>query len=145
MAQRETAPTPQRARPLICIIEDDAPLQQLLHEVLLEDGYQTVGWDRGDGAFEFLRMVQPDLVLLDLWLEHPDAGRMVLGLLRVDPATQHIPVIVCSAHRQLLRAQASYVPAQGYVLLEKPFAMEELLAHIRAVLGGSDARQVGAA
>ncbi len=144
MAQRATAPTPQRARPLIGIIEDDVALQQLLHEVLLADGYQTVGWDRGDGAFEFLRMVQPDLILLDLWLEHPDAGSMVLGLLMVDPATRHIPVIVCSAHQQLLRAQATHLHAQGYVLLEKPCAMEDLLAQVRAPLGGSDVRQVGA-
>jgi len=112
--------------------------------VLLAAGYQTVGWDRGDGAFEFLRMVQPDVVILDLWLEHPDAGSMVLGLLTVDPATQDIPIIVCSAHQQLLRAQATQVQAQGYVLLEKPYAMEDLLAQVRAVLGGSDPRQVGA-
>ncbi len=142
MVQAETAPTPPR--PLICIIEDDAALQQLLHEVLLAEGYETVGWDRGEGAFEFLRMVQPDLVILDLWLEHPDAGRMVLELLTVDPATQHLPVIVCSAHQQLLRAQANHLHAQGYVLLEKPYAMDDLLAQIRAVLGGSATRQVGA-
>jgi CheY-like chemotaxis protein len=143
MSETATGPTPP-TRPLICIIEDDAALQQLLHEVLLAEGYQTVGWDRGDGAFEFLRMVQPDVVILDLWLEHPDAGSMVLGLLTVDPATQHIPIIVCSAHQQLLRAQATQLHAQGYVLLEKPYAMEDLLAQVRAVLGGSDARQVGA-
>jgi len=142
MAQAVTQSTPL-PRPVIGIIEDDAALQQLLHEVLLADGYETVGWDRGDGAFEFLRMVQPDLVILDLWLEHPDAGRLVLGRLAVDPATQHIPILVCSAHPQLLRAPLP-VAAQGYVLLEKPYAIEDLLAQVQALLGGSDARQVGA-
>jgi DNA-binding response OmpR family regulator len=130
-------------RPVIGIIEDDAVLQQLLHELLLAEGYETVGWNRGEGAYEFLRRVQPDLVILDLWLEHPDAGSMVLGLLMVDPATQHTPVIVCSAHQQLLRAQATHLHAQGYVLLEQPFAMEDLLAQVRAALNRPDARQVG--
>jgi len=78
--------------------------------------------------------VQPDLVILDLWLEHPGAGGMVLGLLAVDPTTRHLPVIVCTAFRQLLPAQVAHFQAEGYVLLEKPFDLAVLLAHVRILL-----------
>jgi DNA-binding response OmpR family regulator len=140
--------TPHRqptAQPVIAIIEDDPAMQDLLGEVLPAEGYKTIRWERGDGAYEVIRAAQPDLVILDLWLEHPSAGSMVLGLLIVDPVTRHIPVIVCSAHQQLLRAQETQLRAQGYVILEKPFPMVDLLAHIRALLDGLQARQVGAA
>jgi DNA-binding NtrC family response regulator len=86
-------------RSVIGISDDDAGLQQRLHARLLAEGNETVGWNRGAGAYAFLRMVQPELVILDLWLEHPDAGSMVLGLLMIDSATQHVPVIICSAYR----------------------------------------------
>ncbi len=60
-------------------------------------------------------------MILDLWLEHPQAGSMVLDLLMGDPATRYIPVIICSAYRQLLREQEAQLRTRGYVLLDKPY------------------------
>ncbi len=55
---------------------------------------------------------------------------MVLGVLACDPATRHLPVIVCSGAHHLLAAQATHLRAQGYVVVEKPFDVEELLTHV---------------
>ncbi len=126
------------------MIEDDAILQELLATVLTDAGYTVVPWTQGAGAYEFIRLVQPDLVILDLWLEHAQAGSMVLGLLMVDPTLHHLPVIVCSAYRQLLDAQEAHLRTQGYVMLAKPYRMEELLAAVHALLGGAQAHAVGA-
>jgi CheY-like chemotaxis protein len=46
---------------------------------------------------------------------------MVLDLLMGDPATRYIPVIICSAYRQLLREQEAQLRTRGYVLLDKPY------------------------
>jgi CheY-like chemotaxis protein len=89
-------------------------------------------------------LVQPDLVIVDLWLEHAQAGSMVLGLLMVDPTLHHVPIIVCSAYRQLLDAQEAHLRTQGYVILPKPYyRTEELLAAVHTLLGGAPARAVG--
>ena len=56
-------------------------------------------------------------MILDLWLEHPQAGSMVLGLLMADPATRYIPVIICSAYRQLLGDQEAQLRTHGYLTL----------------------------
>ncbi len=129
--------------PHIVVVEDDATLQELLATVLTDAGYTVVPWTQGAGAYEFIRLVQPDLVILDLWLEHAHAGSMVLGLLMIDPTLPHLPIIVCSAYRQLLDAQEAHLRAQGYVILDKPYRIEELLAALHALLGGAPARMVG--
>jgi len=117
-------------RPVIAIIEDDPALQALLQDALSDEGYTTISWRGSAGAHEVLRQAQPDLIILDLWLEHPQAGSMVLGLLAVDPATRHLPVIVCSGAHHLLAAQAVHLAAQGYVIVEKPFDLEALLRQV---------------
>ncbi len=118
----------------IVVIDDDRAILALLDTVLREAGYHAIAWDLAQDAHELIRMVQPDLVILDLWLEHPGAGGMVLGLLAVDPTTRHLPVIVCTAFRQLLPAQVAHFQAEGYVLLEKPFDLAGLLAHVQRLL-----------
>ncbi len=68
---------------------------------------------------------------------------MVLGMLELDPVTQDIPVIVCSAHRDLLEQRAPYLEAKGHRVLAKPFTPEQLLAAIADTLGHAVAREVG--
>ncbi len=127
----------------IVVIDDDRAILALLDTLLTEAGYHPILWDRAQDAHDLIRTVQPDLVILDLWLEHPGAGGMVLGLLAVDPTTRHLPVLVCTAFRQLLPAQVSHLQGQGYVLLEKPFDLVLLLGHVRTLLDGEQARAVG--
>ncbi len=135
---------PRPAAPHIVVVEDDATLQELLATVLTDAGYTVLPWLQGAGAYEFIRLVQPDLVIVDLWLEHAQAGSMVLGLLMIDPILHQLSIIICSAYRQLLDAQATHLRTHGYVILDKPYRMEELLAAVHALLGGAPARAVGA-
>ena len=137
------SPSPTAAR--IVVVEDDDAFQELLDTVLTAAGYTVLRWTQGAGADAFIRDVQPDLVILDLWLEHPQAGSMVLGLLMVDPATRYIPVLICSAYRQLLGDQEAQLRTHGYLILDKPYQIEELLVHVHTLLGGTQARAVGEA
>ena len=128
----------------IVVVEDDAAFQDLLDTVLTTEGYTVLRWTQGAGADAFIRDAQPDLVILDLWLEHPQAGSMVLDLLMGDPATRYIPVIICSAYRQFLGYQEAQLQAQGYILLDKPYRVDTLLTAIARLLAGDQARAVGA-
>ncbi len=114
----------------IALVEDDPDTLALFHDLTTAAGYQTVCCTRGVEAHPLIHRVQPDLVILDLWLENQEAGGMVLGMLELDPVTQDIPVIVCSAHRQLLEQRAPYLEAKGHRILAKPFMPEQLLAAI---------------
>ncbi len=59
-------------------------------------------------------------------------------------ATKPIPVIISSAYRQLLDAEEAHLRTQGYVLLDKPYRIEELLAAVQTLLRADHARAVGA-
>ena len=124
-------------------MEDDTAFQDLLDTVLTAEGYTVLRWTQGAGADAFIRDAQPDLVILDLWLEHPQAGSMVLDLLMGNPATRYIPVIICSAYRQLLGDQEAQLRTHGYLILDKPYQIETLVEQVRALLARPPARTGG--
>ena len=87
---------------------------------------------QGRLGFDLARQHRPDLILLDQHL--PDLnGDAVLGLLRADPRTREIPVIILSADasaRQIERLRAA--GARDY--LTKPLDVRRFLAVIDEAL-----------
>lgn len=113
----------------VLIVEDDANIAELLHLYLEKEGFETqVAKDGGKGV-ELFRSYQPDLVLLDIMLPQL-SGMEVLRRLRRE---SQIPVIMLTARDSVVDKVAGLDSgADDYVT--KPFAIEELLARIRAVL-----------
>ena len=97
-------------------------------------GYTTRCWTNGKDAHQLIRQLQPALVILDLVLEEPHAGEMVLGLMELDPKTTTIPVIVCSADDRTLQRQQAWFQRKGHHVLTKPFALADLLDLVRRTL-----------
>jgi CheY-like chemotaxis protein len=120
---------------LIAVVNDDTAFLTLMHELLSDEGYRTIIWIEGDSAFEMIRREQPSLVILDIRMEHPETGWMVLSLLRLDPSTTHIPVIVTSAESRFLREKEQRLSEMRCRTLDKPFELDELLDLVAASLG----------
>jgi CheY-like chemotaxis protein len=130
----------------IAVVNDDTPFLDLMHELLTDEGYTTLVHRVGDSAHTFVRNIKPDLVILDIRMEHPDSGWTVLELLRLDPRTTTIPVIVCSADGRFLKEKESQLRHKGCCILEKPFDLNDLLNVIMTALDPQDAHcGVGAA
>lgn len=86
-------PTPQKK---ILYVEDEPFFAKTLDRTLTAAGYEVVLAKDGQEALDLLSKESlPDLVLLDLVLPKVD-GKAVLGALKADPRTAHIPVIVLS-------------------------------------------------
>ena len=133
--------------PRILIIEDDPDVVLLLEDILMEGGYHTDIWTRCTGAVEHIRQTQPQVVLLDLWLEQRGDGWTVLDALREDAATAQLPVIICTADRQAVEAEAARGIDAHCLVLHKPFDLDTLLAIVQAALQGDAAlryREAGA-
>jgi two-component system KDP operon response regulator KdpE len=113
----------------ILVVDDEAQMHRFLRPALEAVGYDV---ERADTAAEGLRLAAargPDVVLLDLGLPDMD-GMQVLEKLR---GFSEVPVIVLSARdREAEKIAALDGGADDY--LEKPFAVGELMARIRAVL-----------
>ena len=119
----------------IAVVNDDTAFLQLMHDLLTDEGYDPVICKEGDDAYKFIKKRKPELVVLDIRMEHPDTGWMVLEVIRLDPETADIPVIICSADTQRIREKAAYLRERNCDVLEKPFLLTELLAKVAAYVG----------
>jgi DNA-binding response OmpR family regulator len=128
-------------QPLIIVVNNDTEFLDLMHDLLNMEGYRTTICKEGDKAYALIKEAQPDLVVLDIRLEHAESGWTILELLRLDPATTRIPVIVCSADSRFLRDKATSLQALRCDILEKPFDLDALLAKVSSALRGERGEQ----
>src|SRR2546423_14526701 len=88
----------------IMVVNDSVEFLQLMQELLTDEGYDVSTVDSGAGSRESAKRIRPDLLILDVRL--PDmTGFEVLNLLRLDPETQSIPILLCTAAVRDVQAQ----------------------------------------
>src|SRR5687767_666796 len=108
-----------------------------MQELLEAEHFDATTWVDGTTAYPKIVELQPSLVLLDIHMQEPEQGMTLLNLLRLDPQTSAIPVIICSADTRLLTEKAEQLAAHGCLVLEKPFDLDELLAMVHSALAAS--------
>ena len=120
------------AKPVILVVEDEAPLLTLLRYNLEKQGFRVEEATDGQEALLRVSEAKPDLVLLD-WMLPSLSGIEVCRQIRRRPATRDLPVIMVTARTEDQDAvRALDIGADDYIT--KPFAVEALLARIRALL-----------
>lgn len=118
----------------ILIIEDNNELARYVQEILVEQGFSVQTLDHGATAMEVIDTTQPDLVLLDLGL--PDINGESLCR-QVKSSFPKLPVIIFTAKDSVNDVvNGLNLGADDYIT--KPFAIEELVARIRARLRQSN-------
>jgi two-component system, OmpR family, KDP operon response regulator KdpE len=113
----------------ILIVDDEPPILRALRTGLRANGYDVEGTGEGQAALDIAATWEPDLMILDLGLPDID-GFDVIRRLR---GWSEMPVIVLSARdAREEKIRALDLGADDFV--NKPFAMDELLARMRATL-----------
>lgn len=121
----------------ILLADDHEDNRFALLTVLAREGYRTLGACNGQEAVELCREHLPDLVLMDLAMPVMD-GRQAMRILKQDPRTEHIPVVVLTA--MALSVDRDGLVAEGFVeLLTKPCMPPHLIAEVRRLIGPSQA------
>jgi two-component system phosphate regulon response regulator PhoB len=120
------------AKEHILVVDDEEDILELVRYNLVKEGYRVTTVASGEEALKSARSAQSDIILLDLMLPGVD-GLEVCRLLKHDPKTQHIPIIMLSAKGE----EADIVTglelgAADYIT--KPFSPRVLVARLRAVL-----------
>jgi signal transduction histidine kinase/CheY-like chemotaxis protein len=113
----------------VLIVDDEPSIVVALTELLEPLGFHTVGCQSGSQAVARARQLQPDAIILDIMMPEID-GYDVLRLLKGDPATSRIPVIVLSVLED--REKALALGASEYI--RKPFEKATLLENVRALM-----------
>jgi len=120
------------AKPTILVVEDEAALLALLRYNLERQGFIVEEATDGQEALIRIAEAKPDLVLLD-WMLPAMSGIEVCRQIRRRPATRDLPVIMVTARTEDQDAvRALDTGADDYI--SKPFAVEALMARIRALL-----------
>jgi len=113
----------------ILVIDDDRRITALLRRTLVFEGYEVQVAGGGEEGLRLAASWQPDLVLLDVLMPGLD-GWEVCRRLR---AAGGVPVLMLTARDEVSdRVKGLDLGADDYLV--KPFALEELLARIRALL-----------
>ena len=121
---------PSSVEPLILIAEDDREVREALERILSFEGYAYRSVADGAAALEAVATLEPALVLLDVMMPFVD-GLTVCRRLR--EAGDRTPVLMLTARQEVPdRVAGLDAGADDYV--SKPFALDELLARMRALL-----------
>jgi two-component system, OmpR family, response regulator MtrA len=117
---------------LICIVDDDPDVRELVEYKLVQNGHQVLSATNGQDALRLVPDMKPALLLLDVMMPGL-SGFDVLSQLRADPATTQLPIIMLTAKAQDADAERGFaLGASDYMV--KPFSPRELLNRINAQL-----------
>ncbi len=114
----------------ILIVDDDSRITNALRRTLAYEGYHVSSAYDGETALEIARTKSPDLVILDLMLPGMDGLEVCR---RIRAAENGVAVLMLTARDAVAdRVAGLEIGADDYLV--KPFALEELLARVKALL-----------
>lgn len=124
--------------PLILIVEDEAPLAEMLRYNLEKSGYRTQVVHSGEEALQRVVVEPPDLAVVD-WMLPERSGIEVCRSLRAGEDTKRLPIIMLTARgEESDRILGLDAGADDYVV--KPYSPREMVARVNALLRRSDLR-----
>lgn len=122
----------------VLVVDDDTKTADMLRRTLIYEGYRVVKASNGVEALSQTRDHRPDLIVLD-WSMPTMDGLAVIDRLRKSDHTTQTPVLMLTGRAGLEdKVKALQQGADDYLV--KPFAPEELLARVKALLRRSNAR-----
>jgi len=127
---------PTMKQPSVLLADDDAVFAESVVSIL-KTRYRVRAVVNGTEALAEVENDPPDLVILDVMMDHMSEGYDVARKLRTDPATALIPIIILTGvdrvYNRRMEVDESWVPADLYV--EKPIAPEDLLQAVESLVG----------
>lgn len=123
----------------ILVADDEPDIVEIVRDYLDRSGFRVITAGDGLTALRLARSERPNLLVLDLMMPEMD-GLDVVRVLRSDPATSGLPVIMLTARvEEADRLVGLELGADDYIT--KPFSPREVVARVRAVLRRSESQQ----
>jgi len=112
----------------ILVVDDSEDDREMYAQYLSQKGYRVSSAADGTEGLEKAFKLQPDLILMDLWLPRR-GGWQTTREIRLDERTKHIPVLVITGH---LYPRPELLGCDGW--LAKPCPLDKLDAEIVRIL-----------
>lgn len=118
----------------VLVVEDSIPQREMITELLRGSGLTVTVASDGVEALESIQGNPPDLVVLDIVMPRMN-GYELCRRLKSDPATQNVPVVMCSSKgEEFDRYWGMKQGADAYIA--KPFQPTELVGTVKQLLRG---------
>ncbi|MEO8378690.1 MAG: response regulator [Acidobacteriota bacterium] len=117
-------------KPIILVVDDDAPILLLMRSLLREFGFDPVTAASGKQALAEAQRVTPDLILLDRNMPGMN-GDEVVAAIQAEDGLSRVPVLMLTGE-PMEPDEIARLGIRGTVL--KPFDISSLVARIRATL-----------
>ncbi|MCL4762537.1 MAG: response regulator, partial [Burkholderiales bacterium] len=125
------------AVPLVMVVDDSLTVRKITSRLLAREGFRVATAKDGVDALQAVSDEAPDVILLDIEMPRMD-GFEFTKTLKGDPKHAHLPIImITSRTADKHRARAAELGVDLY--LGKPFQEEELMRHLREMLGLQEA------
>jgi CheY-like chemotaxis protein len=118
----------------VLVIDTDPAVLLAVHDVLEWAGYRVSLLSHFNHDLIEVKRVSPDLIVLDYRWGSDDNGWSLLQLLRLDPETVDIPIVLCTGAVRELDALSDHLSTVKVTGVIKPFVASSLLAAIAEAL-----------
>jgi DNA-binding response OmpR family regulator len=116
----------------VCVVDDDKEIREIVTFVLTHNGFEVSAVSNGQQLQHLLTAQLPNLIILDVMMPGEN-GYEIFSSLRSDPQTQHIPVIIMTAHNEDIYQRIS-VDLGADEHITKPFHPLDLVERVKALL-----------
>ena len=128
----------------VLVVEDDRSVREAVERALSFEGYEVLTARDGAEALSVVMNEKPDVIVLDVMMPHIDG---LEAARRIRARGDSTPILMLTA-RETVSDRVAGLDAGADDYLVKPFALEELLARLRALLrrahgASTDVRVVG--
>jgi len=141
MIETREGPT-TTARKRVLVINDDPAILDVFRELLEEEGYEalldTMRTGNLDAQYDRVVEERPDVVVLDFVILGEQAGWQFLQLIKMQPKTARVPVVVCTAAVDLVRELGAHLSKLRVEVVLKPFEIDHLYAAIARAIKETD-------
>jgi CheY-like chemotaxis protein len=107
----------------VLVIDDNADWIELARRYAIGSRYQIIGTREPAAARTMVETIQPALIVLDVMMHKVD-GWQILSELRQEPATSHIPIIICT----VLPVEDMALSLEASAFLQKPVSQQQFLS-----------------
>lgn len=125
----------------ILAINDSKEVLDIFRLLLEEEGYRVTTMRYAFKDMAEIRLMKPDLVILDYMWAEEDSGWAMLQMLKLDRTTGSIPIILCTGAKKQVDELDGQLATMNVTVVLKPFDIDTLLDAITRRLDSTYADQ----
>jgi CheY-like chemotaxis protein len=120
----------------VLVVNDTQEILELFRDIIEGMGHEMTAMSFAPDDLAQITDRNPDLVILDLVFNTGTEGQgwQLLQKLRMNKATEELPIILCTAATDQVREQEGWLIARGVKVVPKPFTVDDLETAIAKAL-----------